>query len=108
MIYRQLAHSGLLADEQMALVIGAMDAQAFVRGDFGSTWNEKRIARQVLAVALFSRYCGSEPAELRMAVARFSHPGPRPSLDSCCNEAPTAEPSRCLTTIVARTGISTA
>jgi hypothetical protein len=66
----QLARSGLLPDELaaeilagtvppteelvMALVIGAMDADAVVRGDRTSTWSEKRIARQCLAVAFLS------------------------------------------------------
>jgi len=34
-----------------ALLIGAMDAEAVIRCDPTSTWNEKRIARQCLAVA---------------------------------------------------------
>lgn len=67
-ILDQLARSGLLFDDQMvaailagnppplqeivlALVIGALDAEAVVRGDPKSTWNERRIARQCLAVA---------------------------------------------------------
>lgn len=38
----------------LALVIGALDAEAMVRGDAKSTWNEKRIARQCLAAAFLS------------------------------------------------------
>jgi len=70
-IFDQLARSGLLWDDDtvtailagsvppleevaFALVIGAMDAEATVRGDPTSTWNEKRIARQCLAVAFLS------------------------------------------------------
>ena len=66
-IYAQLAHSTLLPDDMAAailaghtppiedvvlhLVIGALDAHAVVLGDPHSTWNEKRLARMVLAVA---------------------------------------------------------
>ena len=66
----QLAHSTLLPDDLakpilagntppteeivMALVIGAMDAEALVRADSKSSWNERRIARQCLAVAFLS------------------------------------------------------
>lgn len=67
-ILDQLARSTLLCDDEMvaaifagempplgeivlALVIGAMDAEAVVRGDTKSTWNERRIARQCLALA---------------------------------------------------------
>jgi hypothetical protein len=70
-ILDQLARSGLLCDEDMvsaifagnmppleelalALVIGAMDAEAVVRGDPTSTWNEKRIARACLAIAFLA------------------------------------------------------
>jgi hypothetical protein len=69
-IYGQLARTGLLSDEMEAvilsgdapplekivleLMIGAMDAEAVVRGDPKSTWNEKRIARQCLAIAFLS------------------------------------------------------
>jgi hypothetical protein len=38
----------------MALVTGAMDAQAVVVGDPQSTWNDKRLARMALAVAFLS------------------------------------------------------
>ena len=38
----------------MALVIGAMDAEALVRADSKSSWNERRIARQCLAAAFLS------------------------------------------------------
>ena len=38
----------------MALVIGAMDAQAVVVGSAESSWNEKRLARMALAVAFLS------------------------------------------------------
>jgi hypothetical protein len=69
-IYDQLARTGLLSDEMekairfgdgpplkeivLDLVIGAMDAEAVVRGDPQSTWNERRIARQCLAIAFLS------------------------------------------------------
>jgi hypothetical protein len=69
-ILGQLARTGLLDDDMvaaifagnvppleelaLALVIGAMDAEAVVRGDPKSTWNEKRIARQCLAIAFLS------------------------------------------------------
>jgi hypothetical protein len=70
-ILEQLARSGLLFDDDMVagifagnippleeivlmLLIGAMDAEAFVRADARSTWNEKRLARQCLAVAFLS------------------------------------------------------
>lgn len=70
-IVDQLARSGLLWDDEMVvaitagnvppmeelvlmLVIGAMDAEAFVRGDVSSTWNEKRIARACLAIAFLA------------------------------------------------------
>ena len=38
----------------MALVIGAMDAQAVVVGSAESSWNEKRLARMALAVAFLA------------------------------------------------------
>jgi len=38
----------------MALVTGAMDAQAVVVADPQSTWNDKRMARMALAVAFLS------------------------------------------------------
>ena len=38
----------------MALVIGALDCEATVRNDPASTWNERRIARQCLAVGFLS------------------------------------------------------
>jgi hypothetical protein len=47
-------HTPLMEDIVLALVIGAMDAEAVVRGDPKSTWNEKRLARQCLAVAFLS------------------------------------------------------
>ncbi|MGJ5818792.1 hypothetical protein [Paludibaculum fermentans] len=70
-ILDQLARSGLLWDERMvaaifagnappleeivlAVVIGAMDAEIMVRSDETSTWNERRIARQALAIAFLS------------------------------------------------------
>jgi hypothetical protein len=43
-----------LEDVVLALVIGAVDAEVVVRGDPKSTWNEKRIARQCLAIAFLS------------------------------------------------------
>jgi hypothetical protein len=79
-ILDQLARSGLLWDDEMvaaifagnilplddialALMIGVMDAEALVRGDAGSTSNEKRIARQCLAVAFLTLVaCAKEQA----------------------------------------------
>jgi hypothetical protein len=61
-----LVHSTLLSDEVVAeiragevnlsrivdeLLIAAIDVNAFVRDDVTSTWNEKRIGRQVLVLA---------------------------------------------------------
>ena len=77
-ILDQLARSGLLWDRDtvsaifagkvppmediaLALVIGAMDAEALVRRDPTSTWNEKRIARACLAITfLTAMACGKE------------------------------------------------
>ena len=77
-ILKRLAKSGLLFDslaEQILkgvmppledilvdLVDGAMDAEAVVRGDPKSSWNEKRIARQCLAVVFLVAlaFCGDE------------------------------------------------
>jgi len=70
-ILDQLARSTLLCDDDMVaeilsgnlpplnaivleLVIGVLDAQALVQGDRDSSWNEKRIARQCLAIAFLS------------------------------------------------------
>jgi hypothetical protein len=70
-LLNQLARSGLLFDDDMVaaifagnvpslenvvtdLVIGVMDCEAVVGGDTKSTWNEKRIARQCLAVAFLT------------------------------------------------------
>jgi hypothetical protein len=39
---------GRIVDE---LLVAAIDVDAFVRNDVTSTWNEKRIARQVLVLA---------------------------------------------------------
>jgi hypothetical protein len=67
----QLARSGLIVDDEMvaailagnpppleeivlAIVISSMDAEAVVRGDVNSTWNEKRLARQCLASTFLS------------------------------------------------------
>ena len=67
----QLARSDMLVDDAMvaailagkappleelvlALVIRAMDAEAVVGGDKKSSWNERRIARQCLAIAFLS------------------------------------------------------
>jgi hypothetical protein len=67
----QLARSGLLVDDAMvtaifagdrvsieeivlSLVVGVLDCETVVRGDAKSTWNERRIARQCLAVAFLS------------------------------------------------------
>jgi hypothetical protein len=78
----QLARSTLLCDDAMvaaifsgdpppmdeivlALVIGAMDAEAVVRGDAQSTWNEKRIARQILAIGFLSAIACTKEQENR-------------------------------------------
>jgi hypothetical protein len=70
-ILDQLARSGLLWDDDMvvsifagdapaieeivtALVVGAMDAEAMVRSDATSSWNDRRIARQCLAIAFLT------------------------------------------------------
>lgn len=70
-ILDQLARSGLLFDDDMvagifagnapvieelvtALVVGAMDCETTVRNDSTSTWNERRIARQCLAIAFLT------------------------------------------------------
>ena len=70
-IYGQLArNTGLLPDDMaaailagntpaikeilIALLIGAMDAHAVTIGDPQSTWNDRRIARLMLAVAFLS------------------------------------------------------
>ena len=77
-ILKRLAESGLLFDslaEQILsgvmppiedilvdLVDGAMDCHAVTVGDPKSTWNEKRIARQCLAVAFLMALvsCGED------------------------------------------------
>jgi hypothetical protein len=43
-----------IEDIVIALVIGSLDCEATVRNDPASTWNERRIARQCLAVAFLS------------------------------------------------------
>lgn len=43
-----------LEDVVNALLVGALDAEAVIRADTRSTWNEKRIARQALIVAFLS------------------------------------------------------
>jgi hypothetical protein len=68
-ILDQLARSGLLPSDlattllggvapteeiALALVIGSMDAEAMVRGDSTSTWNDRWIARQGLILAFMS------------------------------------------------------
>jgi hypothetical protein len=69
-ILDQLARTGILLDDLakpilagdtppleeivMALVIGAMDADAVTVGDPQSTWNEKRLARMTLAGAFLA------------------------------------------------------
>lgn len=70
-ILDQLARSGLLFDDVMvaailsgttppleeivlALCIGTLDAEVMVRNDPKSSWNEKRIARQCLAIAFLT------------------------------------------------------
>ncbi len=66
----QLARSTLLPEEMAAailagrnvalegivteLAIGTMDAEAVTRNDRNSTWNERRLARQSMAVAFLS------------------------------------------------------
>jgi hypothetical protein len=40
------------------LVICAMDAEAIISGDPTSTWNERRLSRQLLAVAFLVALCG--------------------------------------------------
>jgi hypothetical protein len=81
-IIDQLAHSGLLVDDALvaailsdnpppmeeiilALVIGVMDCEAVVRGDAKSSWNERRIARQCLAVAFLSAIACMKEEETR-------------------------------------------
>lgn len=70
MIIDQLAHTTLLPETMAtailtgdkppieeivtALVIGAMDCETVVRSDSTSTWNERRIARAILAVAFLT------------------------------------------------------
>lgn len=70
-ILDQIARSGLLFDDAMvaaifagnvppleeivlALVIGALDAEATVRSDATSTWNHRRIARGCLISSFLS------------------------------------------------------
>jgi hypothetical protein len=70
-ILDQLARSGLLLDDEMEaaifagnpppmeeivlpLIFTCADAEATVRNDSTSTWNEKRIARAFLAIAFLS------------------------------------------------------
>jgi hypothetical protein len=72
-ILDQLARSGLLVDDDMLaaildgtpppmeniildVIFGVMDCEAVVRADPKSTWNEKRIARQCLAIAFLSAF----------------------------------------------------
>jgi len=80
-ILDQLARSGLLVDDDMlaailagtvppleeivvALVIGVVDAEAVVRCDPTSTWNEKRITRACLIIAfLVAIVCTREHQE---------------------------------------------
>jgi hypothetical protein len=67
----QIARSGLLLDDDLVaaifngtppplesivneLVTRALDAEAVIRGDAGSTWNERRIAIQCLAIAFLT------------------------------------------------------
>ena len=67
----QIARSGLLVDDNLVaaifngtpppledivneLVTRALDAEAVIRGDAGSTWNERRIAIQCLAIAFLT------------------------------------------------------
>ena len=54
----------------MALVIGAMDAQAVVVGDPQSTWNEKRLARMTLAVAFLAAMAVVNDAERQESILR--------------------------------------
>jgi hypothetical protein len=82
-ILDQLARSGLLVDDDMvaaifagnvppleelvmALVIGAMDCEAVVKGDPKSTWNERRIARACLTIAFLAAIaCTKEQETVR-------------------------------------------
>jgi hypothetical protein len=70
MILDLLARTGLLDDEMAALIVAenlppqeriitellivVMDAEAVIRGGVNSTWNEKRLARQSLAIAFLT------------------------------------------------------
>jgi len=80
-ILDQLARSGLLWDDRMvaaifagnpppiedivlAVVLGVMDAEIMVRNDATSTWNERRIARQCLAVAFLSAIASANEREI--------------------------------------------
>ena len=54
----------------MALVIGAMDAQAVIVGDPKSSWNEKRLARMALAVAFLSAMAVVGDAERQESILR--------------------------------------
>jgi hypothetical protein len=82
-ILDQLARSGLLVDDEMvaaifvgnippleeivlALVIGALDAEAVVRGDPTSTWNHRRIARQGLALAFLAAIACTKEQETNL------------------------------------------
>jgi hypothetical protein len=47
-------HAPSVEDIVMALVVGARDCEAMTRNDLKASWNERRIARQVLTVAFLS------------------------------------------------------
>jgi hypothetical protein len=80
----QLAHSTLLPDDLakpilagdtppvenivMAVVIGAMDAHAVVVGDPQSSWNDRRIARLMLAATSLSAMAVLGEAEKQCGV----------------------------------------
>jgi hypothetical protein len=57
-----------IEDIVMALVIGSLDCEATVRNDPASTWNERRIARQCLAVAFLSALAVLGKAERQCGV----------------------------------------
>lgn len=70
-----------------ALLIGAMDAEAVVAGDFKSTWNERRIARQALIVAFLAALAVSEN-DPKQDSSRIVHNGPVDKKQSAIQDAP--------------------
>jgi hypothetical protein len=81
-IFDQLARSGLLCDDMEAaifagdppsmekIVAEVLDnvvlSEAVIRGDPQSTLNEKRIARQCLAIGFLSAIAGTKEQETRL------------------------------------------